>query len=155
MLLGRQHPLLLIQICQASRTTVLERYLQESPTDDDEWTRKELRQSLWKQLSDKQRGYCEHLLLLAAPHEKNLRVEHDLKDGLMLANSLITHSCATSDCAPSSHGRPVDKTDAEGDLFNSGPTSDLPDDANFNAQSLLLLSQEETDSAMAITSMAT
>jgi len=94
MLLGKNHPLLLSQICQASRITVLDCYLQESSFGDP-WGSKQLRQFLWGQLSNKQRELCEHLLHCATPHERNLRVEHDLKDGLALANSMITHSCAT------------------------------------------------------------
>jgi len=94
MLLGKNRPFLLNQICQASRITVLDRYLQESSFGDP-YDSKQLRQFLWGQLSHKQRERCEHLLDCATPHERNLRVEHDLKDGLALANSMITHSCAT------------------------------------------------------------
>jgi len=90
MVLGMQHPALLTQICQASRTTVLDCFLQESESASVYPENKALRQSLWGQLSDQQRVCCMHRS--AQPDENLPPVHHYLRDGLALANSLITHS---------------------------------------------------------------
>merc|ERR1719362_193176 len=106
MRIGKEHPFLLKRICQASRTTILDRYLQGLDSDElcsDEFAsdggrqgeQKRLRQFLFGQLSENQREYCMHRLDCASPDEMNLRVECHPEDGLALANSRITHSCAT------------------------------------------------------------